>query len=675
MTQPIDVAYVDIVARTKEFRREIRDVIDDEVKDLERELDSALDEIDKHFASTAKEADKAFKDIEDTVKETSTTIEHEIGGAVKKIGNDSDDLRRTVGSNFDKMFLHAAENGQFVEKRVVPTWRDAMRHIGDAASDAFNTAKSAAGSFLSTIGSGPFVITALIVALPPLIALLIALGAALADLSGLLALIPGALTILAATIAPLIIGFQNFGDALSAVLGGDKDEITEAFKKLAPAARTVAKEFGKIVEPFKQLQLRVQQGLFTPLIGVLTRITNSLIGPLSNGLFIVANVLGQIIAMFGDLIASETGIAAINAIFMTTAQMLQNFGPALLSVFGAFLNLVVASLPAIKLLSDKFSAALVNFAEFLNRAIEDGTFQAFIDDAIATLKEILALGGAIIAFFGALFTQDTADAGRAIIMVLTDLFNVMTKFLQSTEGKKFLEDVATLAVVAIHVLSGLIIIFATLVQTSIEAIVIVLDFFGIVKRGFEETSQVATNTTGVIVDAISNVPARLMALGGTFLNAGKFLIQSFINGFRNPGTFINDVAGDIVRGIKSGLNRFISTINSGIAALDAALPFSLSRIPSLAEGGIVSARPGGVLAQLAEGGEDEVVSPLSDLKTMIKDAVGASQAITFEPGAINVSFSGVVPTTSQAREVGQAVGEGIINTLTRRNLRAQVRAI
>lgn len=679
MTAPIDVAYVDIVARSKEFRKEIKDIIDDEVKELERQTTDALDEIDAHFAKTAKEADKAFSEIDKTVKETAKVIEDQLGDAVQEVGLDSDTLRRTVGSNFDKMFLHAAQNGQFVERRVVPLWRQVFRRIGESATDMFThtrNAFSAVGTFFVSFGStlSSAIMPIIIALVPGLIGVLVSLGAALSQLIGLVALLPGLFSVLLAAIAPIIIGFQNFGEALGAIMSGDKEGIDEALKKLAPAARSVAKEFAKILDPFRKLQLAVQQALFAPLIGELTRLVKTIIGPLQGGLTLVAGTIGQLIGMFINLLNSADGVNFINELFTTTNEILKSVGPAMIGLAGAFMNLAVAALPTIKLLADKFAALLLRFAEFIQRSIEDGSLQKFIDDALATLKEILDLSGAIIGFFAALFTPETAAAGSIILQTLTDIFRVMTDFINSEDGQDFLNDLAQLAIVTTRVLGGVLLLLAAIIVVTVDVITKILEFFGIINESLTETGQTAVNAGDTIVRAIGSVPERLLALSSVFASAGQSLIQSFIGGFRNAGNFINDVAGDIVGGIRKGLNRFIATINSGIANLDALLPFALARIPSLASGGIVGARRGGVLAQVAEGGEDEVVAPLSDLKQIIADVTGGP-AVTFGPGSINVNFSGAVPTADQARTVGTAIGEGIISLLSQRNTRAQVRAV
>jgi len=679
VTAPIDVAYVDIVARTKEFRKDIKDIIDDEVKELDKSMNDALDDIDAHFKKTSKEAEKALKEVDDAVKKTANVIEHEMGDAIHGLGVESDGLRRIVGKNFDNMFLHAVQNGTHLERRVVPLWKQAFRHIGESFSDLFNSTKtglSTLGTFFTSFGSTLLssLMPLFITILPGLIGMLVSLGAAVSQLIGLIGLLPGSIAVLVAALAPLIIGFQNFGDALSAILQGDKEGINEALKKLAPSARAVAKEFAKIVDPFRKLQLAVQQALFAPLVGELTRLVKTIIGPLQNGLVLVAGTTGQLIAMFIDLFNSADGVNFINQLFTTTNDILKTLGPAMIALAGAFMNIAVAALPTIKTLADKFSGLLLRFAEFINKSIENGSFQKFIDDALVALKQIGDLGGAILDFFGALFTPATIEGGAILLQLLTDIFKVITDFLNSEDGQKFLKDLTQLGIVTAFVLGGVLLLFLKLFTVVVSTIIVILDFFGVVTRGMEQIGTTSVNAGNTIVDAIGSVPGRLLALGGTFAAAGKSLITSFIGGFRNAGNFINDVAGDIVRGIKTGLNRFIATINLGIANLDALLPFSLSRIPSLATGGIVGARPGGVIAQIAEGGQDEVVAPLGDLEQMIVDAVGGP-SVTFGAGAINVNFSGTTPTPEQARTVGRAVGEGIISLLTQRNLRAQVRAI
>ena len=134
-------------------------------------------------------------------------------------------------------------------------------------------------------------------------------------------------------------------------------------------------------------------------------------------------------------------------------------------------------------------------------------------------------------------------------------------------------------------------------------------------------------------------------------------LAGFIIGFKealgNIGSFfaaIFDALGGIVRGALNGMlgfvegyiNFIIGAINGLLGAINAVLSAGKAiginvqiptiptlRIPRLADGGIVMPRPGGVLANLAEGGQAEAVIPL--------DRMGSFGAGTTKNYTINVN--------------------------------------
>jgi len=94
---------------------------------------------------------------------------------------------------------------------------------------------------------------------------------------------------------------------------------------------------------------------------------------------------------------------------------------------------------------------------------------------------------------------------------------------------------------------------------------------------------------------------------------------------------IAKIAGGMWEGLKTGLKAAINWIIQQINAMSITLNNTvigtlnhlpgvhipnIPLIPSLAEGGIVPATPGGRLVRVAEGGESEVVAPLSKLGSM-----------------------------------------------------------
>ena len=112
------------------------------------------------------------------------------------------------------------------------------------------------------------------------------------------------------------------------------------------------------------------------------------------------------------------------------------------------------------------------------------------------------------------------------------------------------------------------------------------------------------------------------AIGNAIGNAFKFVVNSVINFAENT------------------INGFIRAINGAIGLINKIPGVNINtlnelRIPRLAEGGIVPAQPGGILANIGEGREAEAVIPLSKLEAMIAGGGDTSGA----PVTVNLSHS------------------------------------
>lgn len=146
-----------------------------------------------------------------------------------------------------------------------------------------------------------------------------------------------------------------------------------------------------------------------------------------------------------------------------------------------------------------------------------------------------------------------------------------------------------------------------------------------------------------IVD-IYNVVATFF--GGVFKGAWDGIVKAF-NGvvgffrgiwdqivkiFQSVGSAIgNAVVGTVKNAINgvltfavNAINTFIGAINGAIDIINAIPGVKIPKIgklgiPRLAEGGIALPRPGGMLAQIAEGGQAEAVIPLTKLNRMMRE--------------------------------------------------------
>jgi hypothetical protein len=88
----------------------------------------------------------------------------------------------------------------------------------------------------------------------------------------------------------------------------------------------------------------------------------------------------------------------------------------------------------------------------------------------------------------------------------------------------------------------------------------------------------------------------------------------------------------------------VGKVISGAGKVGGAIGGAIGKIPFLADGGIVKARPGGTLAVIGEGGQDEAVVPLRN---------GRPALSTGGSGGITINVSGALDPVAVARQIEQ----------------------
>lgn len=115
--------------------------------------------------------------------------------------------------------------------------------------------------------------------------------------------------------------------------------------------------------------------------------------------------------------------------------------------------------------------------------------------------------------------------------------------------------------------------------------------------------------TGVVVGLIN-------WWNGIWGGVGK-VIETVFGGI---GSFVSGIFDGIISTIRGAINVVIDVINGAIRGVNGVIgtvgaaigiDVSVPTIPRLAEGGIIAARPGGIVANIGEGRYDEAVIPLS----------------------------------------------------------------
>lgn len=68
-----------------------------------------------------------------------------------------------------------------------------------------------------------------------------------------------------------------------------------------------------------------------------------------------------------------------------------------------------------------------------------------------------------------------------------------------------------------------------------------------------------------LFDAVASLPGRIIGLGSRFLNAGKQIIGAFVNGLKNAGGVVSDIAGNVWDAVRGLLNNAIDRINASLS--------------------------------------------------------------------------------------------------------------
>ncbi|MGH8878922.1 MAG: hypothetical protein ACRD0P_16550, partial [Stackebrandtia sp.] len=147
-----------------------------------------------------------------------------------------------------------------------------------------------------------------------------------------------------------------------------------------------------------------------------------------------------------------------------------------------------------------------------------------------------------------------------------------------------------------------------------------------------------------IWETLSALPGKIGAWFGQAYDWAKEKLSAIVDWVKGiPGKIksgLSSLKDKFLSPFKSAFNALANAWNSTIGSWEITVPdwvpglggsvWGMPNIPTLAEGGIVPATPGGVLAVIGEGHEDEAVIPLSKLDSMGAARGGSGQGVRVE---------------------------------------------
>jgi phage-related protein len=418
-----------------------------------------------------------------------------------------------------------------------------LRELGSTLRDVGQVFSTAGGFIGSALKIGAFA-----AAIP----IILGVAAALSKLIGLLALLPGVIGFAVAAIAPLIIAFKGFGEVMGAAMTGDMEAFNEGLKKMSPSARAVAREFQALVPILKSLQRSVQAGFFAPLVGHVKVLGQTLIPLLARGLTRAASAWGNLVAGLLDLLRTPPVLEAINALFLSTQRILNGLSPSILHLFGVFFEMIKAGLPFLERMFTALGEGLDKFADFLEKAMEDGSFQKWLEDAFSVMKDLWELTKALGRLLGALFGP-TADEGQTFIQNLTDMVDKLTEFFKSDEGIEFLENLVALLRESKPWLTAIADILVTLAEANNDFI----DGIAATVQWFKDLDDVIGGWLSGTGDAISEWWSEAVdwvkELGDTIATFVTEKAAAF-------GTWLSELPGKLKEGLEKAAEQIAFTI-------------------------------------------------------------------------------------------------------------------
>lgn len=290
--------------------------------------------------------------------------------------------------------------------------------------------------FTATAGKGLLLVASAVSALNTVVQA----GVGLAPLAGGLALIPAVALGAATALGTLQLAMVGVGDAFSAALGSDSKKFKESLQSLAPAARSVAKEVHALRPELLGIQRSAQQALFKPLTGQLVAMAKVLAGPVRQGATYVAGAFGQAGRSVAEFARQSKSVELVKAAFGQTGFSIRQLIPAIQPVLAGLRALAVEGLAFLPQIAGSVSTVVQRFGLWLQQAVATGRATAWIQNFLATLKQIGGLLQSVGGILKSVFSAASA-AGSNFLGVIGAALSQLNAFLKTAAGQQALQSI------------------------------------------------------------------------------------------------------------------------------------------------------------------------------------------------------------------------------------------
>lgn len=559
-------AYIEVRADLSKFPAELK-------KELKKALAEGVAGVsfdglaDKAEEAGAHAADRAAKSFERDGKKKLRTAAEGVGHEVSR------GFLGSIRAIFSRGGGGGGRGGVF--GRIVGNLFSGAKDAVQAGVQSLSDIGGKVGGVLGAIGSGGgdiaslIKVTAIIAAIPAVFGL----AGALVHLSGALLALPAAGAVAAAGISTLVVAFQGFGEAIGAGFSGDAAKFQEALKGLAEPAQKVVKEFVSLKPILSAIKKDTQTAFFAPLIGQVKLLGTTLLPAVRRGMADTADALGNLFGRIFEVLRSPQAAGTIQAVFVTTGNIVRGLTPVLTNLFSTILAVVQRGLPFVERFFGFVGKGLERFNSFLQGSLQTGSFEKFLENAANIGKELFGILGEVGHLIKAIFGgQDVAEGSGQFLKDIKTAIKELADFFESKKGQEVIQGFLIAlkglgaALIGIAIFTGEALYWTKKFGDAVAGAVIwVLKFLEAVGGGFV---------------------AGLQAIGGFFEDVGSaiadFFTETIPNAFDAAVTFFEELPGKIITSVQNLIASVISFFAEGIGnviGIILSLPYLISTLP------------------------------------------------------------------------------------------------
>ena len=578
-----------------------------------------------------------------------------------------------------------------------------LNKLGQALADAI-------GSGFNVSGKSPLIgfLIPLVGAIVGLV------GAAIQGVSALVAYltaIPALIAGIGLQVGALYLVFSGLGEKIQAAFAAtNPTELAKALDGLGASTAKFVQSLLPLRDFFKNLKADTQEAFFNRL-GVLFGPGGSLqplLESLRNILVSVGGALGQFFGKIAAFFGSPQFISFVKDLTPQLLYWIGTFGDAITTLLRGLTAIGdSAGIRMLASLGNGFvNIGIQKFGEWLERIAKDPDFQTWLDQMITSFDHLTDALGAIINFFVTFAAVLNTAGGDKLLTTLTEALVTLTDFLTSPIGYEAMKGLVSAGIAGLAAFAALVIALLGVVaaiQFMGEAIAAFIswligtaapaigDFFTMIGAPIKDFIDGILHAIGVVVSAVVNfleglvggvikaffdVLGRIIGIWTTIRTTVSDAIgeirANVVGFFANAGDWLVQAGKNIVQGFINGVKSMFGAVGDAFAGVArTAANFLVSHSPikegPLSGGGDPKLAGQNIVSRLAEG-----------LMEGIPELRGASMSVAsnvvFGPGSIQVGFNGALPTSAQAQGTGAAIANGM-NSILARDTRLSVRTL